>query len=117
MLKPGDVVVVDFPGVTGIKRSPDLPDVPTMIESGLPKVSFNPDNWTGISAPAGTPKAVIDRLYTAINESLRAPELLASFKKFGFEVMIKQQGDLEAFIASEAQRWPPIVSAAGLRPE
>ena len=58
-----------------------------------------------------------DRLYAAINESLRSPELLASYKKFGFEVMIKQQGDLEAFIASEAQRWPPIVSAAGLKPE
>ena len=60
---------------------------------------------------------MIDRLYTAINESLRSPELMASFKKFGFEVMIKQQADLESFIASEAQRWPQIVTAAGLKPE
>ncbi len=103
--------------VTGVKRNPDLPDVPTMIESGFPQVSFNPDNWTAMSAPAGTPRPAIDRLYTAINEALRSPELLASFKKFGFEVMAKKQGDLEAFIASEAQRWPPIVRAAGLKPE
>jgi hypothetical protein len=46
-----------------------------------------------------------------------APELLASFRKFGFEVMIKRQGEVEAFVVSEAERWPPIVSAAGLRPE
>jgi tripartite-type tricarboxylate transporter receptor subunit TctC len=103
--------------VTGVKRSPDLPDVPTMIESGFPKVSFNPDNWTAISAPAGTPRPVIDRLYVAINESLRSPELVASFAKFGFEAMVKPQGDLEAFMTSEAQRWPAIVYAAGLRPE
>jgi tripartite-type tricarboxylate transporter receptor subunit TctC len=88
-----------------------------MIESGFPKVSFNPDNWTAISAPAGTPRPVIDRLYVAINESLRSPELVASFAKFGFEAMVKPQGDLEAFMTSEAQRWPAIVYAAGLRPE
>ena len=102
---------------TGVKRNRDLPDVLTMTESGFPQLSFNPDNWTGLSAPAGTAKAVIDRLYTAIDDSLRSSELLASFKKFGFEVMIEQQADLEAFIAAEAQRWPQIVSAAGLKPE
>jgi tripartite-type tricarboxylate transporter receptor subunit TctC len=80
-------------------------------------VSFNPDNWTAISAPAGTPRAVIDRLYTAINEALASPELAASYAKFGFEVFIKQQSDLEAFVASEAQKWPPIVKAAGLTPQ
>src|SRR4051812_41409436 len=103
--------------VTGVKRTPDLPDVPTMIESGFPQVSFNPDNWTGISAPAGTPRAAIDRLYTAINESLRSPELLANYKKFGFQVMTKSPGELETFITSEAKKWPPIVKAAGLVPE
>jgi tripartite-type tricarboxylate transporter receptor subunit TctC len=114
LIQQGKVRAMAF---TGVKRSSDLPDVPTMIESGFPQVSFNPDNWTGISAPAGTPRAVIDRLYTAINEALRSPELAASFAKFGFEVMIKQQRDLESFVASEAQKWPPIVKAAGLLPE
>ena len=55
---------------TGPKRSPDLPDVPTMTESGLPQVGFNPDVWLGFFAPAGTPAAVIDKLNTAINDSL-----------------------------------------------
>ena len=114
LIRQGKVRAIAF---TGITRSPDLPDVPTMTESGFPQVSFNPDNWTAILAPAGTPRTVIDRLYPAINEALRSPELAASFAKFGFEVMIKPQGDLMGFIASEAQRWPPIVKAAGLRPD
>ncbi len=103
--------------VTGAMRNPDLPNVPTTTESGFPQVSFNPDNWTGISAPAGTPPIVVDRLYVAINQALRSAELAATFAKFGFEVMIKPQGEVEAFFASEAKRWPPIVSAAGLKPE
>src|SRR4029079_5734015 len=45
--------------VTGTMRNPELPNVPTMTESGFPQVSFNPDNWTGISAPAGTPPIVV----------------------------------------------------------
>ncbi len=102
---------------TGPKRSPDLPDIPTMIESGFPQLAFNPDVWTAIAAPAGTPVAVIDRLRTAVNESLAAPELKASFVKFGFEILIKPFAELESFIAAEAQKWPPIVKAAGLTPE
>lgn len=114
LIRQGKVRAIAF---TGVRRSPDLPDVPTMIESGFPQVAFNPDNWTAILAPAGTPAAVIDRLYSAINESLRSPELAASFARLGFEVMIKPQRDLAAFVAAEAERWPPIVKAAGLRPE
>jgi tripartite-type tricarboxylate transporter receptor subunit TctC len=104
-------------GFTGTKRSPDLPDVPTMIESGITQLGFNPDVWTGILAPAGTPRAMTDRLHAAVNEVLRTPELRASFIKLGFDVFIKQQRDLESFIASEAPKWPPIVKAAGLIPE
>ncbi len=114
LIQQGKVRAIAF---TGAKRSRDLPEVPTMIESGIPQLGFNPDNWTAIAAPAGTTRAVIDRLYIAINEALRSPELTSSFAKFGFGVMIKQQRDLESFIASEAQKWPPIVKAAGLMPE
>ena len=64
-----------------------------------------------------TSRSVTERLYAAINEALRVPELTASFVKLGFDVLIKQQPDLDSFISSEAQRWPPIVKAAGLMPE
>jgi tripartite-type tricarboxylate transporter receptor subunit TctC len=114
LVQQGKVRAIAF---TGVKRSPALPDVPTFIESGIAQLGFNPDVWTGILAPAGTPHTVTDRLYAAVNEVLRAPELTVSFIKLGFEVFIKQQRDLESFVASEAEKWPPIVRAAGLTPE
>jgi len=114
LIQQGKVRAIAF---TGVKRSPDLPDVPTMIESGYPEFALNPEAWNAIAAPAGTPPAVIDRLYAAVNETLESPGLKASFAQLGINVMIKQQTDLGLFIASEAERWPPIVKAAGLTPE
>lgn len=102
---------------TGTKRSPDLPDLPTMIESGFPQLVFNPDVWTAISAPAGTPAAIVNRLHGAVNEALAMPELKASFAKFGFDIVTKPLAELEAFMAAEAVKWPPVVKAAGLKPE
>ena len=114
LIQQGKVRAIAYTGAT---RNPGLPDVPTMIEGGVPQLGFNPDSWAAILAPAGTPRAVTERLYAAINEALRAPELTASFVKLGFDVLIKRQPDLDSFISSEAQKWPPIVKAAGLIPE
>jgi tripartite-type tricarboxylate transporter receptor subunit TctC len=114
LIQEGKVRAIAF---TGIKRSPDLPDVPTMIESGIPQLGFNPDNWSSIAAPAGTPAAVIDKLYIAINKVLKSREVTTSFRKLGFDTLIKEARDLGPFIASEAEKWPPIVKAAGLKPE
>ena len=102
---------------TGTKRSADLPNVPTFIESGIAQLGFDPDVWTGILAPALTPQTAIDTLHAVVNDILRNSEVAASFKKLGFDVFIKQQRELESFVASEAQKWPPIVKAAGLAPE
>jgi tripartite-type tricarboxylate transporter receptor subunit TctC len=114
LIQQGKVRAIAYTGAT---RHPRLPEVPTMIEGGVPQLGFNPDVWAGILAPAGTPRTVADRLYRAVKEALRTPELTASFVKLGFDVLIKQQSDLDAFISSEAQKWPPIVKAAGLMPE
>ena len=73
---------------TGAKRSPDLPDVPTMIESGLPQVGFHPDVWMGIFAPAGTPQPIVDRLNGEINAVLRSAEMAPALKRFGYEAKI-----------------------------
>jgi tripartite-type tricarboxylate transporter receptor subunit TctC len=114
LIQEGKVRAIAF---TGTRRNPDLPKVPTMIEGGIPQLGFDPDVWTGILAPADTPRAVVDKLYAAIDEVLRTPELTASFMKLGFDVFVKQQSDLESFIVSEADKWPRIVKAAGLVPE
>ena len=63
--------------VTSKQRMKDLPDVPTMIESGYPQVGFHPDVWQGILAPAGTPAAIVERLNTEINAVLKMPDVAA----------------------------------------
>jgi tripartite-type tricarboxylate transporter receptor subunit TctC len=100
---------------TGAKRSSDLPNVPTIAEAGFPQLAFNPDAWAGILAPAGTPSAIINKLNGAIRESLESSELQASFSKLGYQPKITSPQEFAAFLASEMQKWPPIVKAAGLK--
>ena len=102
---------------TGPKRSPDLPDVPTMIESGLPQVGFNPDVWMGIFAPIGTPQPIVDRLNGEINAVLQSAEMAPALKRFGYEVKISTPGEFAAFFGSELKKWPPVLRATGIKPQ
>ncbi len=102
---------------TGIKRSPDLPDVPTMAEAGLPQVSLNPDIWTGIVAPAGTPAEIVNKLNAAIADVLKSPEVRDRFAKMSFEPVIRTPQEFGAYMAEEAKKWPPRAQTAGLKPE
>jgi tripartite-type tricarboxylate transporter receptor subunit TctC len=97
--------------ITSGVRSPDLPDVPTMIECGLPELTL--DFWAGMLAPAGTPPAVVEKLNAAINASLQSPEMKASMSKLGFEAKIGSPQDFSAFIAEELPRWAKIVKSSG----
>ena len=99
---------------TGIKRSPQLPNVPTMIEGGFPQIAFNPDAWLAIRA-AGTPAAIIERLHTTVNESLKSPDLLAAFSRMGFDATPQSGQELADFLQAEAGKWPPILKAAGVK--
>jgi tripartite-type tricarboxylate transporter receptor subunit TctC len=101
--------------VTTEKRSKDLPDVPTMIESGLPQLALIFS--AGLLAPAGTPAEIVERLNAEINEAMKTPELIASMGKLGFEPQYWSPQDYAAFLAEEMRRWPPIVKAAGIKPE
>jgi len=102
---------------SGPRRSPDLPDVPTMTESGLPQVGFNPDVWMGIFAPAGTPSAVVDKLNREINGVLKSDEMAPTLKRFGYEAKITTPAEFEVFFAAELLKWPPVLRAAGLKPQ
>lgn len=102
---------------TGPRRSPDLPDVPTMTESGLPQVGFDPDVWMGIFAPAGTPPAIVDKLNLAINAMLKSAEMEPTLKRFGYEAKTTTPAEFEAFFATEMRKWPPVLRAAGLKPQ
>jgi tripartite-type tricarboxylate transporter receptor subunit TctC len=102
---------------TGAKRTPDLPDVPTMIESGLPQVGFHPDVWMGIFAPAGTPQPIVDRLNSEINFVLQSAEMAPALKRFGYDLKISTPAEFAAFFTAELQKWPPVLRATGIKPQ
>ncbi len=95
------------------KRLPELPDVPTMIESGFPGLSLS--YWTGLWAPAATPAPVIEKLNAAINTALRSPEMKAAMDNLGVEPIIGTPQDFAAFIADEQPKWAKIVETSGVK--
>jgi tripartite-type tricarboxylate transporter receptor subunit TctC len=101
---------------TGAKRSPDLPDVPTMTESGLPQVGFHPDVWMGLFAPAGTPAAIVSRLNREMNATMSSAEMAPTLKRFGYEAKIVTPEEFKTFFEAELRKWPPILKAAGIKP-
>jgi tripartite-type tricarboxylate transporter receptor subunit TctC len=101
--------------VTSSTRDPELPDVPTFKEEGFPDVGFDPDVWQAIVAPLGTPAPIVNKLNTEINAALRSDEVQATFKKLRFQAMIQSPGEFAKLLAVQAERWPPIIKAAGLK--
>jgi tripartite-type tricarboxylate transporter receptor subunit TctC len=101
--------------VTGERRSPDLPEVPTMIESGYPEfvLSF----WTGVLAPAGTPASIVDKLNGALNDGLRSAETRESLARFNVEPNIASPARFGVFLAAEARKWAEIVKATNIKVE
>ena len=102
---------------TGPERSPDLPEVATMAESGYPQVGFNPDVWMGILAPAGTPAAVIEKLNRDVNAVLKSDEIAPALKRFGYQAKITTPAEFETFFAAELRKWPPLLLATGFKAE
>jgi tripartite-type tricarboxylate transporter receptor subunit TctC len=94
-------------------RSPLLPNVPTMAESGYPKIlaSF----WSGLLAPAGTPAGIVEKLNGAVNEILKSKEAQAGLARVGAEARIGSTRDFAAFIAAEAPRWADIANTTGIK--
>ena len=101
-------------GVTGRKRVAVLPDVPTIAESGLP--GFETLQWYGVAAPAGTPPAVIQRLYTELVKAVRQPAAVERLASVGMEVAPSASpGEFARFIREDMVKWPAVVKAAGAR--
>ena len=99
--------------VWGPTRFPELPEVPTMIESGFPDLTLF--FWSGLWAPTGTPQPVIEKLNAETNAALRSPEMMASMKRLGIETRIGSPADFAAFIASETPKWADIVAKSGVK--
>jgi tripartite-type tricarboxylate transporter receptor subunit TctC len=102
--------------VTARKRSPSLPDVPTVEEAGL--AGYETIQWFGPVAPAGTPKPVIDKLFEHFVKALRNPAVGERLSKAGLEVAPSASPEAYGeFIRAEVARWPAIVKAAGIEPQ
>jgi tripartite-type tricarboxylate transporter receptor subunit TctC len=96
--------------VTGAKRFPGLPDVPTVIESGVP--GYDVSSWNGLAAPAKTPRAVIERINQEAVKAIASPELQKRFAEVGVEGRSSSPQELREFFISESQRWTRVIEAA-----
>ena len=99
--------------VTSDVRWPELPDVPTMAESGFG--GFPPYLWSGLLAPVRTPAAVIDKINGALNEGLKSPELQASIAKLGLQTRSMTPREFASKLAVEARDWEAAVTESGVK--
>lgn len=97
---------------SGAERSPAAPDIPTFKEVGLDVVSYQ---WFGISAPAGTPTAIVQRLNSEIRAVLKEPEVVQRFDQLGGAAVDMTPEQYTAFVAEEIAVWAPVVEASGAR--
>lgn len=99
--------------VTGKRRNPQLPNVPTIAESGLP--DYDAMSWFGVMAPAKTPPAVIDTLAKAIAASLAKPEAIEKIKGMGADPTVLGPEEFRKLIRADTEKWGRIIKAAGIK--
>jgi tripartite-type tricarboxylate transporter receptor subunit TctC len=99
---------------TGEKRWPTLPDVPTLLEQGIPGVTVYA--WWGILAPAGTPKPIMDRFHSELQKALNLPDVRKTLTEgIGMELIVSSPETLQKWIVSEMQRWGKVVRDNGIK--
>jgi tripartite-type tricarboxylate transporter receptor subunit TctC len=96
-------------GTSGLKRSPILPDVPTMAEAGVPGFHFS--QWVGFMAPKGTPQPIIDKLNRTITQILARPDIKTSWEAQGATPMVMTQAEFTAFMQGEIDKWAQVIKA------
>ncbi len=101
--------------VTSARRSPALPDVPTIAESGLP--GYEATSWFGMHAPAKTPKEIINKLYATVSRSLRSPEMIERLTSQGADPVGNSPEEFAVFVREEIAKWAKVVKASGAKVE
>lgn len=102
-------------GINSLKRSPLMPDVPTVDESGLR--GFESGNWNGIMAPAGTPREIIMRLHDEIARRVVNSELRDQLVRDGYEVSGLGPEEFAAYLKAETEKWAKVIKLANVKPE
>ena len=98
---------------TGATRSPQLPEVPTLAESGLP--GFAAYVWLGLLAPKGTPQAIIERLHRELKIVMATPEVKSFFAETGIEIVGSSPAEMDSYFREERDHWSRIVKETGAK--
>ena len=111
-LKNGQVRAL---AVTTLKRTPSLPDVPTMDEAGLP--GFEATTWHGLVAPAGTPPQIVAALNKAVAATLKDPDIQQKLANLGIDIAPDTPAQFAAYIKAEIPKWAAVIKASGAKME
>jgi tripartite-type tricarboxylate transporter receptor subunit TctC len=101
--------------VTGPKRTPAAPDIPTVAESGVP--GYEVTTFYGVSAPAKTPRPIIDRLHSELVRALNSADLRDRLKGLGADPVGNTPEQYTAFMQNEIAKWAKVIKAAGIKGE
>ena len=109
-VKAGKLVAL---AIASPKRNPQLPEVPTVAESGLP--GFDVTSWYGIAVRAGTPPAIVQKVQRDMAEALQSPDVVAKLEAQGLEAVGNTPAEFKARIEAESRKWGDIVDRAGIK--
>jgi tripartite-type tricarboxylate transporter receptor subunit TctC len=101
-------------GTSGTKRSPVLPDVPTIAEAGVP--GFQATLWVGFMAPRGTPQPIIELLNREITRILQRPDIAAAWTEQGATPLVMTQPEFAAFMQAQVDKWRRVIEANHIKP-
>ena len=99
--------------VSGDRRSPAFPDLPTIAEAGVP--GYSAPTWGGVIAPAGVPRPIVDKLNAAINKAILSPAFKERFAAIGDEPAGGTPEEFAALIASDSAKWGEVIKRAGIK--
>lgn len=102
-------------GVSGLKRSPTFPDMPTIAESGVP--GYETLAWGGLIGPAGLPPEILGRLNAELNKALNSQTIKDSYFTLGFEPSPGSPADFSAYMKKEIPKWEAVIKRAGAKME
>jgi tripartite-type tricarboxylate transporter receptor subunit TctC len=101
--------------ITGAKRSPALPDVPTMAEAGVP--GYEVYEWNAIFAPAGTPAPVVAKIADAIARAMQSPDIRERVTSLGGEITAYGPAEADRFVREQTELWGKVVRAGNIKVE
>ena len=111
LIKSGKVKAL---GVTSARRSPSLPDMPTLAEAGVK--GYEATGWTGMLAPAGTPQPIVAKVNSGIVAAAKMPDVISALRSQGAEPETSSPQEFGAYLKSEIAKWTKVIKEAGIRP-